>query len=836
MTRKLTRNYSLSVVIPFIAILTLLIAVAMVAQTSGSGQTTEKSNVVLAPGSSAAAQARRSLTPGADGTGRFPVSRSQTKPHRARPLDPNPLFLPVATYDSGGQDAYSVAIADVNGDGKPDLVVANLCNSKCKKKNSEGLVEVMLGNGDGTFQPAAAYPSGGLWALAVAIADLNGDGKLDLVVGGDTYVAVMLGNGDGTFQPAVTYNSGTETPYNVVIADLNGDGKLDVVVGGVNSSAVGVMLGNGDGTLQPVVTYNPGGWGPGTVAVADVNLDGIPDIVVANAGNGNVGVLLGNGDGTFQPAVTYGSGGTQPAGIAVADLNGDGKPDIVVTNFQSSNVAILLGNGDGTFQPAVAYGSGGGGPGPTGPSSVAVADVNGDGIPDLAISSTLANYEVSVLLGNGDGSFQAPVTYYSGGCNAVYIAFADVNGDGAPDLLVTNLSVNCGAGDGRVGVLLHNNPTTTALTSSLNPSNYGQTVTFTAAVSAYSGTATGTVSFYDGSTQLGSATLANGSVSLSTSSLAAGPHSITAAYQGYSAFQPSTSAPLDQVVNGVSTSTSLVSLLNPSLYGQAVTFTAAVSTASGTPTGTVIFYDGSTAIGSATLTNGTASTSVSTLAAGSHSITAAYQGSGDLDPSTSAPLNQIVNPVSTSTSLVSSANPARNKQKVTYTATVTSQFGGAATGTATFQDNGATIATVALSGNQAAYTISYPSEGIHLITATYSGDASNAGSISPVLIEDIGKPPFVSETTLATSGSPSQIGQPVTFTATVSSKYGTIPDGELVTFYNGKTEMGTGVTASGIATFITSSLTVGKHAIKGTYAGDAQFKPSSGKVTQVVEN
>jgi hypothetical protein len=192
-----------------------------------------------------------------------------------------------------------------------------------------------------------------------------------------------------------------------------------------------------------------------------------------------------------------------------------------------------------------------------------------------------------------------------------------------------------------------------------------------------------------------------------------------------------------------------------------------------------------------------------------------------------------VNPATTATSLVSSANPARPRQSVTYTATVTSQYGGAATGTVTFQDGGSTIATVSLANNQAAYSTKYKKGGSHAITATYSGDANNLGSTSTTLMEYIES--AVTKTVVTTSGSPSFVGQPVTFTATVTSTYGTIPDGELVTFYNEKTEIGTGTTASGVATFTTSSLKVGKHTIKANYAGDDTFEPSTGSVKQVVE-
>jgi uncharacterized repeat protein (TIGR03803 family) len=283
------------------------------------------------------------------------------------------------------------------------------------------------------------------------------------------------------------------------------------------------------------------------------------------------------------------------------------------------------------------------------------------------------------------------------------------------------------------------------------------------------------------------------------------------------------------------TATTLASSLNPSIYGQAVRFTAAVSSAAGTPTGTVIFYDDSTSTtlgSSGTLGNGSTAIWVSSLAAGSHSITAAYQGSATFVASTSAPLNQVVNPATTTTSLASSLNPARVTETVTYTATVASQYGWAATGTVVFQDGGLTIATVTVVANHAAYSTKYTSPGTHSITASYSGDSSNTGSVSAALVEQINK--GLSKTVLTTSGSPSLVGQPVTFTATVTSVYGAIPNGETVTFYDGTTVMGTRTTVGGVATFTTSSLTAKTHTIKATYSGDATFLPSSGTVTQVV--
>jgi hypothetical protein len=489
-------------------------------------------------------------------------------------------FAPVVLYGSGESEndgPVSVAVADVNGDGKPDLLVTNVCESSSNCNN--GSVGVLLGNGDGTFQTAVVYGSGGHEPYSVAVADVNGDGKPDLLVANycasnsnncsNGEVGVLLGNGDGTFQTAVTYGSGGFFADSVAVADVNGDGKPDLVVantGGVPSclggGGVGVLLGNGDGTFQTAVTYCSGGNNPVSVAVADVNGDGKPDLVVAGINGIGVSVLLGNGDGTFQTAVTYGSGGYPPESVAVADVNGDGKPDILVANecvdecAITGNVGVLLGNGDGTFQTVVTYDVGN-------PTSVAVGDVNGDGKPDVLV----VDPRVGVLLGNGDGTFQTVVYYDPGAYGTESVAVADVNRDGKPDLVVANECASyLSCDNGSVGVLINTSltATATALTSSPNPSTSGQAVTFTATVTAqqgfYKGTPTGTVSFYDGTTNIGNSNLNSGVATLTTSTLPVGTDSITATYNGDANFAPSTSPVLYQVVQGAIVSLSPSSL------------------------------------------------------------------------------------------------------------------------------------------------------------------------------------------------------------------------------------------------------------------------------------
>src|SRR5262245_14576830 len=234
--------------------------------------------------------------------------------------------------------------------------------------------------------PTTAFPS------CVAIADLNGDTKLDLAVSGSpNTLSVLLGNGDATFAPKVNYAT-LAAASSVAIGDLNGDGKPDLVASNYNAifPSVSVLLGHGDGTFEPKVDYGTGGR-PYSVAIADLNGDGKLDLAVANNAVGTVSVLLGHGDGTFALRVDYATG-PGPTSVAIGDLNGDTVPDLVVANSGSSTVSVLPGYGAGPFAPKMDYGTGGG------PHSVAIADLDDDGKPDLAVANS-ASSTASVLLG-----------------------------------------------------------------------------------------------------------------------------------------------------------------------------------------------------------------------------------------------------------------------------------------------------------------------------------------------------------------------------------------------------------------------------------------------------
>jgi hypothetical protein len=332
---------------------------------------------------------------------------------------------PLAAPDSNLSPKYKVdtnpnyvVLGDLNGDGIPDLAVAN---------SGSTTISILLGRGDGTFQTAVNY-SVGPHPESIAMGDFNGDGKVDLAVAlhGTSAVAVLLGNGDGTFQSAVTY-SVQANATSVVTADFDADGKLDLAVANDSSGSVSILIGNGDGTFQSAVNYTVGTY-PTFLVVADFNSDGKPDLAVANGGSSSVSILVGKGDGTFNSAINY-STGTGPGSIAIGDFDGDGKLDLAVANTVSGNVSILLANGDATFKAEVRYTV------ETDPTSVATKDLNGDGHLDLVVTNRFSD-TVSVLLGKGDGTFNASINYVVGN-GPSSISVADLNGDNAYDLVIT---------------------------------------------------------------------------------------------------------------------------------------------------------------------------------------------------------------------------------------------------------------------------------------------------------------------------------------------------------------------------------------------------------------
>ncbi len=383
--------------------------------------------------------------------------------------------------------------------------------------------------------------------------------------------------------------------------------------------------------------------------------------------------------------------------------------------------------------------------------------------------------------------------------------------------------------------------TSTALTSSVNPSVYGQAVTFTATVTQASGTTkpTGTVTFYDGMAVLGTANLSSGKATFKTSTVAVGSQAITASYGGSGTFAASTSAVLVQTVNQDGTTTALSTSVDPSVFGQKVTFTATVSAVApgtGKPSGAVTFLNGSTVLGTGTLSGGKATFSSTTLTPGSYSITASYGGDGNFSGSGTTGLAQTVNQDASTVKVSSSKNPSVFGQGVTFTTTVAAAAPGAGTptGTVEFLDGSTVLDTATLATGKASFNATALTPGGHSITVIYSGDDNFTGNTSTVLSQIVNQAASASKVT--SSAATSVYGQTVTLTATVtavSPGVGT-PTGS-VTFLDGNTVLGSGPLSGGKATFVTNALAVGNHPVTISYSGDTNFTANTSPVlTQTV--
>jgi hypothetical protein len=842
-----------------------------------------------------------------------------------------PSFSSPQTFAVGSQPV-SVTLQDINGDGRPDLIVANSYGG------TGGTVSVLLnttapGATLASFGPQQSFATG-KDPYAVALADLTGDGRPDLVVANRLgyNVSVLVntttpGATTASFASQKTFATGAK-PYAVAEGDLNGDGRPDLVVANSNGNYVSVLLNTtAPGATVPSfaaqTTFATNGYCD-SVALADFSGDGRLDLVTANPTKNTVSVLLnttppGASSPSFGPNFTFATG-HDPRSVIAVDIDGDGRPDLVVGNGTSSYASVLVnttmpGAPSPSFaaQQTVATGSGA--------ASLAVTDLNGDGLPDLVLAdssasaaSALLNTAIPVTISNGmatgmivqdetpqtldlvagtnnqtatvgtafgqnlavvvvamDGdpvqgvsvTFTAPASgasgTFAGGKTSVTIASDPTGTATAPVFTANNASgtytvtaAATGGSNPTAGFTLINTTgtitTSTTLASSISPSIFGQPVTIVAVVSgsSSSGGPTGKVTFLNGAATLGTGTVNSfGYAAFTTSTLTVGTEAIQALYSGDANFIGSTSGTLTQTVSQAGSTTTVATSANPAVFGQRVIFFVAERAAapgSGTPTGTVTFKDGTTTVGTAVLSSGRASFTTSTLIVGTHAITVVYAGDANFKTSTSATLGQTVNKANTTTIVFNPVNPSVFGQEVVFTALVSAVAPGAGTpgGTVTFKDGTTTLGTAVLGNGRATLTKFGLSVGTHAITVSYAGDANFNTSASNTLTQTVN--PDNTLTLVLSSVNPSVVGQAVIFTALVNP----LPQGSgtptgTVTFKDGTTTLGTGTLKANsngtgsTATFSISTLTAGTHPITAVYAGDANFKTStSGTLTQTV--
>jgi len=720
-----------------------------------------------------------------------------------------------------------------------------------------GVAPITLNATDTSDLPVNFTVLSGPATLSGSVLTVTGAGTVEVEAcqpGNATYAAATPVDESFTVFPApltITPTAGESMTYGGTVPALtytytglvNGD-TIATFSGGLVTSATSSSSVGGypitQGSLLATGNYTIGTFNPGTLTV-----NAAPLTITPTAGQSMV-------YGAAVPALTYTTSGfvnSDPASLLTGELGTTATSTSVVGNYlftlgsltAGTNYALALAANppafvvtpDGTttqlassanpssFGQAVAF------------TVTVTANAPGAGIPTGSVTFE----DGSTTIGTGTLNSAGQATFASAALSVGSHSITAVY-SGDPNFI--------GSTSTALGQTVNKDGSTAAITSSANPSVLNQSISFTVTVSAAapgSGTPTGTVQFSIDGSKFGSAvTLAGGSAtSGSISTLKLGNHTITASYSGDGNFTASTAPSFAQVVNQDNTTTNLVVTVNPSVYGQSISFTASVAAVvpgTGTPTGSVTFFDGSTTLKTVTLTAGAATYTTTKLATGQHTITAAYNGSSTFAISTSTALTQTVNQDGTSTVVTASANPSVYGQSVTFTATVSAALPGSGTptGTVTFMDGSTTLGSGTLDGSGLAKISTRTlAVGSHSITASYGGDANFITSTSPTLNQAVNQDG--TSTVLSSSVDPSVYGQSVTFTATVSAAApgsGT-PTGS-VTFMDGSTALGSATLSSGKASLKTSSLAVGSQAISAVYGGDGNFTTStSAALTQTIQ-
>lgn len=724
----------------------------------------------------------------------------------------------------------SVTTADLNGDGKNDLIVAGISNNS----TLAGAVYVLLSNGDGTFETPVAYATGGLNTTAVTVADVNGDGKLDIVatgfVSGQTTngVQTLLGKGDGTFQPAVVSTAVSGGSY-IAAGDFNGDSKPDIVL-----STGAIALGKGDGTfaapaftLPIAVGSNSAG---GSVAVADFNNDGKLDIAANVPGGPYISIFNGKGDGTFATGPSY-ANIADSSDLTVADLDGDGNIDILSgigsagafgpsTTTHTGVTNVLMGNGDSTFQSALAY------PNTAAPISTesisaapafAVADFNADSIPDILAASVAVSGGVTtsngleLLTGDGKGGFTAGAP--SGSGSPTILAAADMNGDGNLDAVFADGSPANGPGSVAIAFGDGKGNFTTAtdypLPNSATIANLviadfnhdGKPDVLVTSSGAVTGGANAVYLFLNSGAGILGTPILVAQPSTSPLGLVAGDLN----GDGYPEFAITTAANAS-----ASTAGALLVYLNQS----GNSFAAATSYSPG-------YHPGGLAIADMNKDGKLDLIVGSTDQNYTQGTVSVYLGNGDGSLKTP---QTLTTPEATIESIATADIDGDGKLDVIL---------------------GQNVAHVAFGNGdgslQDAWAIGLSTAPVSIVSADINSDghpdllyvSNNSINTLLNLYGTVAPSRAATTTTLTSSSTSVTAGSAVTFTATVAPSSGTGTPTGTVTFSDAAGALGAGTLSSGVATFSTSSLAAGTYAITATYSGDATFAGSTSSAVAV---
>jgi hypothetical protein len=645
----------------------------------------------------------------------------------------------IAAPPSGSRPGGFTVVADFNEDGRPDPVTTTSSNGG----DGASTLAVGLSSGANTWTttqiplPATAGP--------LVVADFNHDGHQDIatasfssnIATSFSNIYIFSGDGKGNFTLAQTLpvgytpscTGGIQCGWNDMEgADLDGDGNIDLLVPIADKNLIQIFYGRSDGTFEPPVSL-PTAQDVRFVTVYDMDGDGIPDLILS--GHALVRILHGLGHRAFEATPSSYAANPFPQKVRVADVNGDGNPDLLVPNGGYSSIlepgstfTVLL-NGAAPVSPDALSAALVCSPEP---STIAqpfsctatFTPLDNSASPTGTVTFLLDGSVAGIGVLNAQ---KATASFAAGSATGPHTIEADFGGD--QNFVATKATT----------IHIVTKASASLVLSGSVHVAFGQTVLLNLVASGSLGVPTGTVTFSEGNVTLGQGSLSSGAASTSTTTLASGTHTLLATYSGDATYGAGVSNTITVTVDAQPTQITLVANPTTAAFGASVTLQATVYSISGTVTGTVVFLDGTTQIGSAPLSaNGVAQMQTSTLALGTHTITAQFSASTAFAASVSAPVQVVLTGVSTSTMLTATPNPSYPSQPVTFAATVSAATSQPLIGLVRFFDGSVSLGDVSLSSaGTASLSISTLVVGSHTITAQYLGGGVLIASLSNVV-------------------------------------------------------------------------------------------------------